>query len=578
MEANDLDELECRILVAAYHFEFGDFLNLFAQRDLNGELPRSPAGLKGRPLTSPSVPRCMLYVASYVDGHIEETPFNFALRRLRGLDLIRAVKSPIGSNVFHVAAYQLKLPHELLRLSPEQLAERAKTEALEWESYRFYPYSMWRIAQTGWLGADVPLFLRTYAEPEDSERHIDEDLFVAELVEEDGSVIESASDCLYDPHFVLARPEGVRIARSLVVATVKSESDKKYPPIEVPSAGRIVDAAERFLRLATRACKEQSAASDQSDDEFEEHGYVLVAAARLYGLDVPHLTRALTQWEHPVWELSENIEKLREEVWKIRHRAKGDTVAGALTRSPTAGTDAHATMYLVLGWHDSVTGEESIEPIVQIEGLSEQEHELLFKALYDEMKPVQWDELAICKLEDRDAVERLRWRKKLAENAKLIDDYERAGETWAAYNPKPCNGDRWWVERIAKIRKCALSFVSLIKAERGRVTGQPPCAGGGHCLELSESKGGATAILNGKSYVLKRRDAVPFLRALLRDQPNPVKLGAAGVPRPDRVYKTLPPVLQELIEKPGRGQAGYRFKVPVTAVDEGPTKMGQAAP
>lgn len=81
-------------------------------------------------------------------------------------------------------------------------------------------------------------------------------------------------------------------------------------------------------------------------------------------------------------------------------------------------------------------------------------------------------------------------------------------------------------------------------------------------LTLRRSSGGDLAELDGETYRLSGAGDADFLIMLKKAKGQPVPgrtLETKAQKRPDRVYKALHEALQKIIEKPGRGQEGYRM-------------------
>lgn len=81
-------------------------------------------------------------------------------------------------------------------------------------------------------------------------------------------------------------------------------------------------------------------------------------------------------------------------------------------------------------------------------------------------------------------------------------------------------------------------------------------------LDLKQNPAGADeAILDGRTYQL-RGTAFFFLQMPREAKGQPLttsKFSEKSI-RPDRVYRTLPPQLQAIVDKPGRDQRSYRMR------------------
>jgi len=82
-------------------------------------------------------------------------------------------------------------------------------------------------------------------------------------------------------------------------------------------------------------------------------------------------------------------------------------------------------------------------------------------------------------------------------------------------------------------------------------------------LVMREDRGFAVAEFDGKSHRLRGTQDGEFLRRLIDAEGIPVTayvLEAQLGKRPDRILRSLPPEIRELIDAPGRGQTGYRLR------------------
>ena len=91
----------------------------------------------------------------------------------------------------------------------------------------------------------------------------------------------------------------------------------------------------------------------------------------------------------------------------------------------------------------------------------------------------------------------------------------------------------------------------------------PPTPPAWSRLILHESNAGDVAELDGQTYRLTGQYDLPFLREL-RDAKGSLVLGGAIKrtigERPDRIFDRLATALQNMIDRPGQGRAGYRMK------------------